>query len=149
MLAVLEDAVYCYLHNMNQTNRRASLEFCEVSDWFSARNCHDLFVFENICNVLGIDPGWVRRGLRVMRAEAESGAREAQSASHSGLPRRVKTPGSSGRAQPRSSHTEVRPDQRSRLIFAGIAALELFSGFVPGNIKVGVPGRLRSRLCCC
>jgi hypothetical protein len=67
MLAVLEDAVNCYLRTMNRRNREVSLEFREVSDWFAAGNCEGVFAFEHICEVLGIDAGWVRRSLQRLR----------------------------------------------------------------------------------
>jgi hypothetical protein len=87
MVAVLEDAICCYLANMNQTARTALLEFHEVNEWFSARNSHDLFAFETICDVLGIDAGWVRRGLLALRAAARvSNAERIQ------LPRRPRVP---------------------------------------------------------
>jgi hypothetical protein len=78
LLAVLQDAISCYFYNMNRTGRSAELRFREVNDWFSARNCHDLFAFESICEIFGIDPGWLRSGLRALRAEASAAATSAQ-----------------------------------------------------------------------
>jgi hypothetical protein len=71
MLAVLEDAVNCYLQNMNRSDREALLEFREVNNWFNARNSHDLFAFETICDVLSINPGWMRRCLQALRHAGE------------------------------------------------------------------------------
>jgi len=68
LLAVLQDAINCYLEDVNCTGRHARARFREVNDWFNARNCHDLFAFESICEVFGIDPPSVRRALRRMGA---------------------------------------------------------------------------------
>lgn len=71
MFAVLEDAVTCYLQNMNQTDPKALSEFGEVNSWFNARNSRDLFAFESICEVFGLDHGALRDGLRAMRQKAK------------------------------------------------------------------------------
>ncbi len=74
LLAVLEDAIRCYMDNANRTSRRALIQFREVNDWFNARNCHDLFAFETICEFFGIDPGSLRRALRVACSDGKTGA---------------------------------------------------------------------------
>jgi hypothetical protein len=71
MLAVLEDAVNCYLQNMNRSDHEALLELREVNNWFNARNSRDLFAFETICDVLGINPVWMRRCLQALRHAGE------------------------------------------------------------------------------
>jgi|HubBroStandDraft_4_1064222.scaffolds.fasta_scaffold51562_2 hypothetical protein len=90
LLAVLEDAIRCYLKNMNRTGRSAVVQFREVNGWFNARNCHDLFAFESICEVFGIDPGWLRSGLRALRAEGNAGASIAHPIWYGGLVARKK-----------------------------------------------------------
>jgi hypothetical protein len=71
MLAVLEDAISCYLRTMNRAGRRALLDFHEVNAWFSSTGCRNLFAFENICEVLDINPGWLRRSLNSLRIAAK------------------------------------------------------------------------------
>jgi hypothetical protein len=73
LLAVLDDAVSAYVRTMNQTSRNAAAEFLEVTKWFNARNQRDLFAFESICEVLGIDPAALRRRLRTLRAGRTGG----------------------------------------------------------------------------
>ena len=63
MLAVLEDALECYFHHGGAKTRTEMQIFCETERWFQSRNDDDVFSFENICHCLGIDPGYVRRGL--------------------------------------------------------------------------------------
>src|SRR5271156_1248387 len=45
LLAVLQDAIDCYIVNMNRRSRHAVVQFREVRDWFNARNHRDLFAF--------------------------------------------------------------------------------------------------------
>jgi hypothetical protein len=61
---------------MNRSGHRARTQFAEVSDWFNARNCHDPFAFESICEVLGIDPNSLRRGLQRLRHQAKPGPQD-------------------------------------------------------------------------
>lgn len=63
MLAVLEDAVDCYLKNMNAKSRRRRLLFYEVQNWMSARNRVGLFSYHTLCESLGIDPKALRAAL--------------------------------------------------------------------------------------
>jgi hypothetical protein len=73
---VLEDAVNCYVRNMHRTNRGAVVEFREVQEWFSSKDSRELFAFKNICQVLGIDAGWMRRGLRAAEPGSKSKTRD-------------------------------------------------------------------------
>src|SRR5215469_14521143 len=55
MLAVLEDAIDCYLRHMNAKSRQRRRVFYEVQHWMNSRYCKGLFAFETLCEVLGID----------------------------------------------------------------------------------------------
>src|SRR5271167_3612480 len=53
LLAVLEDAIRCYLRNVNAKDREHRRDFIEVRNWFegsraSARRA-DIFSFDNLC----------------------------------------------------------------------------------------------------
>lgn len=64
MLAVLEDAVECFQTNVSaQTAKRRGL-FEEAQQWILEENTDWLFSFANICEVLEINPDYVRRGLQ-------------------------------------------------------------------------------------
>ena len=63
MLAILQDAVDCYQRHALARNPRHRAEFEEAKSWISASDTDWVFSFENICNVLGIDPDYVRSGL--------------------------------------------------------------------------------------
>jgi len=73
LLAVLQDAIDCYIVNMNRGSRHAAIQFREVRDWFNARNHRDLFAFETICDVFGFDPGCIRNALHTLRDETRGG----------------------------------------------------------------------------
>ena len=67
MLAVLEDAVTCYQRYVGSRDSYGRQLFEEADEWFSSPDQSSLFAFESICDVLGIDPGYLRRGLRLWR----------------------------------------------------------------------------------
>jgi hypothetical protein len=64
MLAVLEDAVNCFQANlMAQSGRRKKL-FKETDDWIRAQDDDWIFSFVSICEILRLNPEYVRQGLR-------------------------------------------------------------------------------------
>jgi hypothetical protein len=63
MLAILQDAVDCYQRHALARNPRHRAEFEEAKQWITSSESDWVFSFENICNVLGIDPDYVRSGL--------------------------------------------------------------------------------------
>jgi hypothetical protein len=64
MRAVLEDAVQCLRVGLNTTNRRHQRLAREAERWFESQEAAWPFSFLNICTVLGLDPHYVRGGLR-------------------------------------------------------------------------------------
>ena len=70
LLAVLEDAIRCYLRYANSKDGERRREFVEVRTWFegkrpSARSA-DIFSFENLCAALGIEPRYLLDRLRIL-----------------------------------------------------------------------------------
>lgn len=63
MLAVLEDAVACFQKNLFAKSKKARAVFQEAEDWILDDDESTLFSFQNICEILGIDPQWLREGL--------------------------------------------------------------------------------------
>jgi hypothetical protein len=63
MLAVLQEAVHTYLRYCSSATRRGRRLFAETRTWFLSRERHYLYTFENVCEYLGLDPGYIRRGL--------------------------------------------------------------------------------------
>jgi hypothetical protein len=62
-LAVLEDAVNCFQANvMAQSGRRKKL-FKETEDWIMAPGDDWIFSFVSVCEILRLNPEYVRQGL--------------------------------------------------------------------------------------
>src|SRR5262245_13271104 len=69
MLAVLQDAVDCFQQYAFSECTREKQLFNETERWVLERNSDSLFSFENICETLQLDPGYIRRGLRIWKEE--------------------------------------------------------------------------------
>jgi hypothetical protein len=67
MLAVLEDAVGAFQKHVSATGRRGRRLFGEADDWFGSADTEWPFAFENICAALGLEPAYIRSGLRRWR----------------------------------------------------------------------------------
>jgi hypothetical protein len=71
LIAVLDDAVQCYLKNMTAWNRRHRLIFNETRYWIISDSRKGLFAYENLCKTLGIEANALRAALERRRREAE------------------------------------------------------------------------------
>lgn len=63
LLAVLEDAVHCYRKYATARDRSGKEYFREAEEWIMGGGDGWIFSFENVCDLLGLDPQYVRRGL--------------------------------------------------------------------------------------
>ena len=63
MLAVLEEAVLCFQKGIFAGDRRRKALFPDAEEWIMEENSDWPFSFENICEVLGINPAYLRQGL--------------------------------------------------------------------------------------
>jgi hypothetical protein len=63
MLAVLRDAVECYQKYALARDPRGRFEFDEARRWIDSEERDWPYSFENICDVLDIDPIYLREGL--------------------------------------------------------------------------------------
>jgi hypothetical protein len=63
MLAILGDAIVNFQENALAKNGRRRNLFREAKDWIFDEEANWVFSFENICEVLGLDPAYVRGGL--------------------------------------------------------------------------------------
>ena len=69
MLAVLEDAVECYQKYALARDPRGRLLFDDACDWIESGERDWPFSYENICEVLGLNPEYIRRGLSKWRQQ--------------------------------------------------------------------------------
>ncbi|OGQ80554.1 MAG: hypothetical protein A3G40_01235 [Deltaproteobacteria bacterium RIFCSPLOWO2_12_FULL_57_22] len=67
MLAVLRDAVDSFQRNMFYRTEKEKAAFLEAEDWMFEEGSDWVFSFENICETLGIDPHYLRKGLNAWK----------------------------------------------------------------------------------
>jgi hypothetical protein len=63
MLAILEDAIYCFQDNHSARHGKKKRHFDDAQRWFFQVSDDWIFGFENICSVLEFNPEYVRKGL--------------------------------------------------------------------------------------
>ena len=63
MLAVLEDAIACYQKYVLARDAKGKTLFRDAAQWIEEEDADWLFSFENTCEMLGFNPGYVREGL--------------------------------------------------------------------------------------
>lgn len=64
LFAVLQDAVACWFRYRGARTQRERRLFAEVVAWFESPATDWLYAFERICEVLELDPNYIRQGLR-------------------------------------------------------------------------------------
>jgi hypothetical protein len=78
--AVLREAIRTYQKYAQKRGQRASRLFREVNEWFSSEDRNWFFSFVNVCDILGLEPTYIRTGLKLWRER-----RAANPAGSSGL----------------------------------------------------------------
>jgi len=68
MIAVLEDAIGCFQKQSWKRDRHSQRLGQEAEAWLFSDDLHWPFSFVNICTALGLQPEYVRRGLRQWQA---------------------------------------------------------------------------------
>lgn len=63
MLVILEDAIACFQKYLFARDGKGKALFREAEEWVMEEGSHWLFSFENICELLELEPGYVRQGL--------------------------------------------------------------------------------------
>jgi hypothetical protein len=71
MFAVLADAVETYQQSAFSNSRRKQNLFREAEEWFYKEEGDYLFSFKGICEALGFDPAFLRRGLILWTARRQ------------------------------------------------------------------------------
>lgn len=95
MIAVLEEAARCFSNYGTASDRKQRALYEEARDWFASEDRSHLYAFENVCDVLGIDPAWLRR--RLLQARNARRARADAHCTHDA---------------PRVAGAEVAPEHR-------------------------------------
>ncbi len=74
MLAVLEDAIDCFQKYAHTSDLRGRQMFLESYEWIMSPDKRWLFSFENICQIVDMNPDYIRQGLSRWRTQnAKSG----------------------------------------------------------------------------
>lgn len=83
MLAVLEDALRCFQNNADAKSGPRRRLFVEAEEWLCGSGGEGPFSFESVCQTLGIEPGFLRRGLLEWRAQQLAGSAQPRLARRS------------------------------------------------------------------
>lgn len=77
MIAVLEDAVNCFMKQVHATDPKARQLFADAEAWIAAEDRNWFFSFENVCDTLDLNPEYLREGLFKWRAAERRRAGDA------------------------------------------------------------------------
>jgi hypothetical protein len=64
ILSVLEDAIECFMKCIDSPTNKGQRLFRDADEWISLEDTHWVFSFDNVCDMLDINPQYMRRGLR-------------------------------------------------------------------------------------
>ncbi len=76
MLAILEEAIACFRKYVQARDERGKALFRDAEEWILERESEWIFSFDNICETLGINASYLRRGL-IQWKEKELRTKEA------------------------------------------------------------------------
>lgn len=88
--AILREAIRTYQKFALKKGNRAARLFREVDEWFSAEDRQWFFSFVNVCDVLGLEPTYIRTGLKLWRERKLQAAASASAQSVQRMPRRLR-----------------------------------------------------------
>lgn len=63
MAAVLADGVECYMKQIDTTDSRGRQLFEDAEAWIFSENRSWFLSFDSICEILGLDPDYLRKGI--------------------------------------------------------------------------------------
>ena len=75
LIALLEDAVESYRKLAGVQDREGREWSHEARDWIFSQDREWIFSFNNVCELLDLDPDYIRRGLRENRMRPTDAAR--------------------------------------------------------------------------
>jgi hypothetical protein len=64
ILSVLEDAVECFMKCIDASASKSQRLFRDADEWIALEDKHWVFSFDNVCEMLDINPEYLRRGLK-------------------------------------------------------------------------------------
>ena len=63
MLAILEDAIACYQKYVFARDSKGKSLFRESEEWVQQKGSEGIFAFDSVCESLGFNPDYLRRGM--------------------------------------------------------------------------------------
>ena len=111
ILSVLEDAIECFMKCIDSPTNKGQRLFRDAEEWINLEDKKWVFSFDNVCEMLDINPEYLRKGLRAwkerkVRALAEQAQRAAQMPAPEPVAAAVVV------AQPVKTYRTERPIQR-------------------------------------
>lgn len=108
VLALIEDAVFCFQKYLGSRREKERRLFTDAEEWFFSDHRGWPLSFLNVCDLLGLDPGYLRGGL--IRWKEQKLAREVSAAGNRWEINISKNPGgeSHGRKEKRDAHQRRR-----------------------------------------
>lgn len=78
MLAILEDAVACFQKYLFARDSKGKGQFRDTEDWVFEGTDLGIFSFDIVCESLGLEPNYVRRGLAHWKKQRLAQQKQAQ-----------------------------------------------------------------------
>lgn len=64
ILSVLEDAIECFMKCIDSPTNKGQKLFRDAEEWINLQDKHWVFSFDNVCEMLDINPDYMRAGLK-------------------------------------------------------------------------------------
>ncbi|MGH7933431.1 MAG: hypothetical protein ACREQN_09720 [Candidatus Binataceae bacterium] len=64
ILSVLEDAIECFMKCIDSSTSKGQRLFRDAEEWIALEDKYWVFSFDNVCDMLDINPEYMRRGIR-------------------------------------------------------------------------------------
>ena len=78
MLAILEDAVACYQKYLFTRDSKGKALFHEAEEWIEEPGGASVFAFDSVCETLGLNPDYLRRGIAEWKKAAATRRAQAK-----------------------------------------------------------------------
>ena len=101
ILSVLEDAVECFMKCIDSSTNKGQRLFRDADEWINLEDKRWVFSFDNVCDMLDINPDYMRVGLRkwkdkklvaIARRAEERAQQQALAEAQALLPESERTP---------------------------------------------------------
>jgi hypothetical protein len=83
ILSVLEDGIECFMKYIDAPTSKGQKLFRDAEEWINLHDKQWIFSFDNVCDMLDINPDYMRRGLQTWKRKklAELGLAQSQAQS--------------------------------------------------------------------